>query len=161
MALWLRYSGEALFNTAGERRLLVSFEDWFDRPDQQLERLAAFVGDGGVRPSGWNADALAFLDHKARHHDSTLSAPGGGESVPADVRLLYLALRHLMAEESSADREGGLQVLTDWWVMQHRLRGAQAELEAHREWLSAIQSSASWRDTAFLRRLKRRALGHR
>jgi hypothetical protein len=170
MSLWLRYSGEALCNTAGERRLLVSFEDWFDRPEQQLERLAGFLsnGDRDDCPDGWMNQALAFLDEKARHHESRATKVVADNSVPADVRLFYIALRHLAVHQSEREFEVGLHLLSEWWEarqerhnevdrLRSRVAHIEADLEAHRDWLASIQSSLTWRSTAFLRHLKRGA----
>lgn len=170
MTLWLRYLGEALSNTAGERRMLISFEDWFDRPEWQLERLAGFVwGGDGPQRIDWEREALAFLDQKARHHGSPVTELEDDASVPADVRLFYLALRHLVSDRSGVELDAGLQVLTEWWETREdlwverdhlrlQLADMEAQLDTHRMWLASIQSSRTWRSTAFLRHLKRSAL---
>jgi len=170
LTLWLRYLGEALSNTAGEHRLLISYEDWFDRPEWQLERLDGFLSNRqDAQKIGCEREALAFLDQKARHHESQATELENDASVPADVRLFYLALRHLVADRSGVELDVGLQVLTEWWEtrddlwaerdqLRLQLASMEAQLDTHRKWLTSIQSSLSWRGTAFLRHLKRSAL---
>jgi hypothetical protein len=172
-ATWLRYSGESLRNTAGERRILVSFEDWFDRPQQQLERLATFLSDGTATvPRDSRDEALAFLDRGARHHTSQMTQVEADETIPADVRLFQLSLRHLVAERSGVELDIGLRVLEEWWAARDRPRHERdrlrlevaeldLELERHRDWLAAVQSSLSWRGTKPLRRAKRKVLSLR
>ncbi|MGA9876762.1 MAG: sulfotransferase [Solirubrobacteraceae bacterium] len=43
IALWYRYMRAALDNTAGSRRIILNYEDYFLEPDRQIERLAKFV----------------------------------------------------------------------------------------------------------------------
>jgi hypothetical protein len=69
IALWLRYTAEALENSWGEERLLVSYEDYFGDTERQLSRLAHFVGgDLDEVSEDVRDEAEAVIQTELRHH---------------------------------------------------------------------------------------------
>jgi hypothetical protein len=66
VALWLRYVRAALDNTAGCRRLILRYDDYFRDTRRQLERLASFVLG---RPLGGEVERLeALIEDELWHH---------------------------------------------------------------------------------------------
>ena len=76
--VWLAYTAQALAHTDGTRRLCLFYQDYFDDPEGQVERLADLVGDVLPVASEDRVRARAVIDAELRHHraGSTHSPPG-------------------------------------------------------------------------------------
>jgi hypothetical protein len=175
---WLRLSAASLRHTEGEPRLLVFFDDWFNDTERQLARVADFIEpEPQRRPDGWEAAARSFVDSGLRHHRQGPGDLATDAEVPPEVRLFYLALRQGSSEASPIEPilPELLDVAEERRSLRARVEAGERELETalasakaresellqHRAWLTQIQSSASWRLTAPLRRAKRSLhLGH-
>lgn len=69
LRLWEIYNRRALAHALPEERLLTSYEAFFDRPELELQRVAAFAGlnDGGAL-----AEAVALVAVRRRHTAFTI-----------------------------------------------------------------------------------------
>jgi hypothetical protein len=90
--LWRSYTRAALAHTNGRFRILTFYQDYFDNPLRELNRLANFCRLGKIDDLSRCAKVLTPT---LRHHRH-----GAGEllfdpQVPLDCRLLYLRLRAL------------------------------------------------------------------
>lgn len=146
LGLWLEANREALRQTAGARRLVVAYEDWFADRDATARRLAGFLG-ADLTPERRAAVRDAFAPTLRRERADRTPA-----DLPPEALALHDLLRVLAAPEGPAASE-----------LAARLEGLAArrvELEAaHARRLAvveALQSSASWRLTAPLRAIKQR-----
>jgi hypothetical protein len=73
--LWLSYVTSSLIHTAGRERLCVFYEDCLNQQDEQLQRLAEFLGlSGQVDDAKSQARVTGFVDSKREHHRT--SPPG-------------------------------------------------------------------------------------
>jgi hypothetical protein len=168
---WLEYTVSALDATADRPRLVVLYDDYFDAPDWQLDRLAAFLG--GV-PAESLVAARRLVEASLRRNRATAHDLVRSDEVPSEATLLYLLLRE-------AHRPPGTQPtpLHDGFARELRARrreralrddGRSAELAElreellrHRGWLESVTGSLSWRLTSPLRFAAARArrLGRR
>jgi hypothetical protein len=89
--LWRRYTGSALANTAGRRRLVVAYESYFDDPGKAVSRLAAFVGRKEALDCAETRRGLleAVDEGQWRHRTSRLEAVMDG-ALPPEALSLYL-----------------------------------------------------------------------
>ena len=91
---WLIYNAEAVSGIGDSDICLIPYEHWFARPEETLQRLAAFAGVPAPAPG-----LLAgILDPALRHDDATL-APAR----PLARRLHRLILRNV-SQDGSAQR---------------------------------------------------------
>lgn len=97
-ALWLTYVASALMATAGRRRLLVSYERYFDDGVGTAKRLAAFAG---LDPPAAGGDAeLAMrkaIDERLWRNRTPPAAVMADPGLPADVASLHLCTELLCA----------------------------------------------------------------
>ncbi|HXE44444.1 MAG TPA: sulfotransferase domain-containing protein [Conexibacter sp.] len=121
-AVWLEYIARALMSTAGRRRLLVFYEDFFSDGRAEIDRLARFLG----RPLDENdarlEQTLASIESDLRHHTTSPRELAAIEGLPAAVRAAFLALR---AARDLGDDERGIddvaqaleRIVPDvWWA---------------------------------------------
>jgi hypothetical protein len=122
--LWLEYTARALWHTAGARRELVFYEDFF-MPGQAVERLARFVDVTGRDAEERIIAAQKAVDGGLRRHATPLAELAADPGIPAEARVLFLALR---AARSSGDRD--LQAAVErvapdlWWADRERTRAS-------------------------------------
>jgi hypothetical protein len=69
---WLIYNADAVVGVGGDPACIVSYEDWFSRPVETGERLAAFVG---CRALG-EGELRALIDPELRHDGAQEAALG-------------------------------------------------------------------------------------
>jgi hypothetical protein len=102
LALWLRYNAAAIAGTHDRRRIVVSYERWFQSWRTELERLARFLNvPNEARRKHVVETVEQEIDAGLWHHRAK---PDSAESeLPPDVRELYAAL-----EQDAADRPGPL-----------------------------------------------------
>jgi hypothetical protein len=93
LELWVRYLAKAVEHTLDMPSLLVLYEDYFDQPRVEIERVARFVGISNGDLAAETMDAAArVIDRKLRHHASDpLDEPAMGP-LRFSARLLYGAL---------------------------------------------------------------------
>jgi hypothetical protein len=106
--LWGTYVASALANTAGQPRLLVSYDDHFDRRQATVERLARFVGRKPPAP-GSEADRCMeeFVDPELRHYRTPPSQVPGDGRLPENVVSLYLMSELLRLVAPLPGKPGG------------------------------------------------------
>ena len=165
LRMWLRYTADALRDSAGAERMLLLYEDLLAAPEREAERLAAFLLGAEAEPERVRAAATAVRPGTRRHAISD-AAMVEDPRTPAEVAGAYLAVR-------AAVRTGEpLGTVTGWWsactprspnvtVARRRwTRGKRAALAAELERVRAqhalVVGSRSWRVTAPLRSLARR-----
>jgi hypothetical protein len=68
---WLIYNAEAVLGVGRDAVCVVPYEDWFARPLETAERLAAFAG---VAP---DTDAVSRVVDASLRHDSFAPSPAG------------------------------------------------------------------------------------
>ena len=93
LELWVRYMAKAVEHTLDIPSLLVLYEDYFDQPRVEIERVARFVGISRADLTAEKLDAASrVIDRKLRHHASDpLDEPAMGP-LRFSARLLYGAL---------------------------------------------------------------------
>jgi hypothetical protein len=95
LALWLRYTTDAVSHTAGEPRIIIFYDSYFAERTNQVARLAELLGR--PMPSvGEDAAIAAHIDDGLRHH----RAEGNeiGSELPKEVRDVYTRLVGLAAQ---------------------------------------------------------------
>jgi glycosyltransferase involved in cell wall biosynthesis len=95
--LWFRYTTAAIEQTAGEPRLFVFYEDYFDNWRRELRRLANFVG---VPTMADDQDVLLaaekFIDRELWHHRTSLLDIVDNNKLFFPAKALYISLRALI-----------------------------------------------------------------
>ncbi len=92
LELWRSYTRAALGHTSGCFRILTFYQDYFDNPLRELNRLANFCRLGKIDDLSRCAKVLAPT---LRHHRHGVGELLFDSQVPWDCRLLYLRLRAL------------------------------------------------------------------
>ena len=108
--LWLEYLGRALRETAGRPLHVIFYEDLFERPEETIAELAAFLR---VEFQATH-ELQSTVERDLRHHTTTPAQLAGLPGIPAEARALFLMLRAGQVEEA---RQLGPQL---WWA--NRLR---------------------------------------
>jgi hypothetical protein len=67
---WLLYNADAVLGIAAEECCVVPYEDWFDRPEHTMRRVAAFIGMAPPSP-----DIVAGIVDPALRHDDAAMPP--------------------------------------------------------------------------------------
>lgn len=102
-ALWECYIANAIAHSAGEPRLFVAYESYFQDWKASANRLARFAGLGSPVATAKEDEIRSFLDDRLRHHSTPLTETLAHPELPDGVRSLYGALqRHL---DDSGDPE--------------------------------------------------------
>jgi hypothetical protein len=92
VALWLLYLRAALDNTAGSRRLILRYEDYFVDTERQLQRLADFViGEGGL-DAETRARLKGFVEPQLWHNRDQGDGIDRVASVSSEAAELYARL---------------------------------------------------------------------
>jgi len=148
IALWLRYTAEALENSLGEERLLVFYEDYFGDTERQLSRLAHFVGrdlDEVAKDVRYEAEALIQTD--LRRHRASATETVNSKTVPPEAGAFFLAVR--AAHIASMTLPGGDGRLVD--KLEPGLLEAAADLgprlwQCHeeRKTVAAVEEDRLW-----------------
>lgn len=108
--LWLEYLGRALREMAGRPLHVVFYEDLFERSEETLSALAAFL-----RLELRDVETLqAAVELDLRHHVTTPAQLAGLPGIPAEARALFMMLRAGQIDEA---RLLGPEL---WWA--NRLR---------------------------------------
>jgi hypothetical protein len=102
---WLIYNADAIAGLADDPVCIIPYEDWFTRPEDTAQRLAAFAGVAAPAP-----DALGALIDPALRHDAASSAPAG----PLLRRLHRLILHAAPAGHFHADLQALCATLEDF-----------------------------------------------
>jgi hypothetical protein len=92
-ALWLSYNAAALRHTAGARRIFVFYDDWFEDPDHQTRRLAAFLHGRGRVSRRTRAQIADFVSDELRHHRRSTDQAARDADLPVELTAFYLLLR--------------------------------------------------------------------
>jgi hypothetical protein len=102
VALWMRYTAEAVRNTpAGPNRLVVGFDDLMADAARQVHRIATFLGPDAAADAERAAVARS-VDEGLRHESSRRWTELADAGIPASARLLYLLLCLASEEEPCA-----------------------------------------------------------
>lgn len=122
--LWLEANAAALSLSEGARRLVVSFDEWFERPEAVTARLAGFLGvdDDSVAERMPQIGGAISHGLKRRRDDESRR--------PVEVRALDLLLRQLGADAADGP-DGAAAVaagLHEAFVERRRLRAEHVRL---------------------------------
>lgn len=90
--LWLEYTGRALRETTGRERLIVCYEDLFTDLDEQLERLARFLGVDSPSEDV-RTEVRGFIRDDLRHHRTSALEIAADDGLPVSARAMFLELR--------------------------------------------------------------------
>lgn len=102
LRLWAVFVASSLANTAGARRLLVSYDDYFEDLRGTVERLAGLVGREPPPAGGEVEGRIAeFVDADLRHHRTPTREAMRNEVVPREVASLCLMTELLRATRST------------------------------------------------------------
>jgi hypothetical protein len=153
--LWLQYTAAALRHTSGRPRLILSVEDLFERRDEALHRLAAFIGRNPAAVGSDERERVdAYLDDRQWHHRSSTADVLSARELPTEAKLLYLVLeeaRELPAETMAAALADGRSAATRVTELEGELEALTQELRQLRE-QSAAERAAAEREAAALGR---------
>lgn len=122
--LWLEYMGRGLKEIAGRPLHVVFYEDLFERPDEELARLASFLGTG---PSG-NPALRTAIEQDLRHHTTTPAQLAGIPGIPVEARALFLILRE---QKIDAARQLAPEL---WWANRLRTERPTEQTAARSRW---------------------------
>ena len=107
---WLRHTASALAYTAGEPRIAVHYERFFEDPEREVRRLAAFVGcDDRLEDPKIKRGIYEFIDPALVHARSPSSAIADHPAMPFNATALYLALSLVDDLEMGAGRPGAAE----------------------------------------------------
>ena len=115
--MWLEYLGRALRETAGRSLHVIFYEDLFDRSEETIAGLAAFLGAERIDTH----ELQSTVEGELRHHTTTPGQLAGLPGIPAEARALFLLLRAGEIEEA---RQLGPEL---WWA--NRLRSERPAVE--------------------------------
>ncbi len=160
--LWLDMNAAALRQTAGERRMFVFYEDWFEDPRRVAGRLAGFVHDDASTVDPLALDAVvAFFDPALRRADAREEPAelAGAQELEAMYEHLRLIAEHDADDREVRHREALVaHTLAESYrcrrALEDDVRRRAEEVDRLRRWLDAEHASASWRLTAPLRAVK-------
>ncbi len=155
LRMWLRYTADALADSAGAERQVVLYEDLLADPEREVRRLGTFAL-GGPPADAAVAEASALVRPATRRHAVGDAGLVADDRTPPEIAAAYLALRSAVRADAPLEP---LERLTG------RLRAALAERDggrAERAALAAerdraderhrqIAGSRSWRMSAPLR----------
>jgi hypothetical protein len=94
-ALWHRYFGAAVRNTEGSPRIFTFYEDYFDDPLSEINRVSGFCGlSPGENPS----ELHAVVSRELRHHTSEIADLFNAEIIPVQLKLFYVSVWALYSQ---------------------------------------------------------------
>ncbi len=89
--LWRTYVAAALLNTAGRRRLLISYESYFDNPHLAAARLARFAGrDGALDGPGAGRQVAEAVDERLWRNRTPANQVVCDDRLPSEALSLFL-----------------------------------------------------------------------
>jgi hypothetical protein len=182
--LWLEYTARALQGTAGRRRTLIFYEDYFRDARAQVARLGDLLGIDCD-----DERITRLIEQDLRHHRSSLLELSMAPGLSAPVRTVFLALRAAQQLRNLARAEADSvavcdaieQIVVDAWcasrdetAMRQRVEAleraqehadalaleltrTQRELASREGELDELRSSARRRMTSALRRMRQRS----
>jgi hypothetical protein len=105
--LWLTHVTSALTNSAGNPRLIMAYEDVLTARDQEVQRLARFVGRPDLAEV--RSAIQESLRHDLQHHRASLEDTVTERRLPFPARALYaelhLAVSHHRDSPGEVDEE--------------------------------------------------------
>ncbi len=106
LALWLLYSSSALFWTAGEKRVVIAFDDLLKDWEPPLRNIASSLAIPWPRDeAGLREGMNAFLRPRDGHSVSATESVSGGAGIGDPVKRLYGLLREAMENTEIMDSE--------------------------------------------------------
>lgn len=106
LALWLLYSSSALFWTAGEKRVVIAFDDLLKDWEPPLRNIASSLAIPWPRDEAGLREGLnAFLRPRDGHSVSATESVSGGAGIGDPVKRLYGLLREAMENTEIMDSE--------------------------------------------------------
>jgi hypothetical protein len=162
LRVWLRYTADALRDSASAPRTLLVYEDLLAEPEREVRRLGAFLLGAEQSPELVREAAAAVRPGTRRHQVSDAMLVGDPRT-PPEIAGAYLALHAAAREGETLDAVTRLAAGMSA-ALAERDRGAAlldrtagerdalaAELERVRAEHAVLAGSRSWRLTAPLR----------
>jgi hypothetical protein len=145
-ALWLGVNALLLARTAGKRRMIVHYDQWFGDLDGVVDRLGTLLGEP-VRAA--TRHAVRHVFDPAMRHERTARA----DDLPPEARALGAALRALAGTEEEAALDDIARELHAAYVERESLAGLETEAERvvaeiRAEAVAAIERAEAQRDRA-------------
>jgi hypothetical protein len=113
VAAWPRYVAAALAHTAGQPRILVSYDDYLHARRGTVERLWRFVGNDGLL-DGNEAERLeAPIDDSLLRHRTSIGETVHEEDLPPEAAAMYLSVELLRQVTSEADAGGATTTIEE------------------------------------------------
>ena len=168
LRVWLRYTADALRDSAGAERMVVLYEDLLATPEREAQRLGAFLLGAEAEPSRVGA-AAALVRPGTRRHAISDAAMVEDPRTPAEVAGAYLSVRAavrageplgavtqtLVGLRAALDERDAAGARLDHAERERATLAAEVErLHAQH---AALVGSRSWRLTAPLRSMALRA----
>jgi hypothetical protein len=117
---WLRHTALALHHTASRPRVVVHFEEFFDQPEEQAERLSRFVGRRKAIDEPGVTEAIRdFVEPEQVHGRTSPVVMLEDDRVPPEAAALYVAIR--LASEVDILRRIGRDSAPETWAAVNRL----------------------------------------
>jgi hypothetical protein len=121
--LYFRLVCAGLEHTAGEDRIILFYEDWFDDFDAQLDRLSRLVL--GSPSEDTRATVRDFFESDLRHHQA-MSEDG----LDPELRDAWRVLREGTDADGRLDPDAEAEVTRLWAVLDERVGGERPDLRA-------------------------------
>jgi hypothetical protein len=165
---WLRYTADALADSAGASRMVVLYDDLLAAPESEARRLGTFVLGMEPTPDRIRAAASAVRPATRRHSVSDAALIADART-PAEIAAAYLSIRAAVHAGEPLDMVTRLVTrlqsalgdrVHDAAVLERTERERDTlaiELERVRARHAGVVGSRSWRFTAPLRSLADRA----
>ena len=129
--LWLAYMRGALMHSSGWPRLFVSYDDFIDRCEAEVARMAAFIG--GPAPSEESVQrAVASIDAALHHHQTTTADLARDARLSRRVKALYVSFK-LLVESQQRGAAGDDELVSRMIMLCDHAMQAQTEEQARLE----------------------------
>ena len=162
LRMWLRYTADALRDSADAERMVLLYEDLLATPEREAQRLGAFLLGREAEPGRASA-AAAMVRPRTRRHAISDAAMVEDPRTPAEVAGAYLTLRAAVRQgeplgavtlmmaglHAALDERDGAAALLD--RAERERDTLAAEIKRMQAQHAAIIGSRSWRLTAPLR----------
>lgn len=158
--IWLAYTTSAIRNTAGNRRLVVFYEDFMGEDWlKEAGRVTEFLGLPQARLKAAEKEMASFISKDLRHFGTPLEETLANPEVPFSVRTYYLSLLALKKGEGARDAKSAstdrlLDVVSAGigaGEMEKELLRLNNILDIKNRQIDALLGSKSWKVTAPLR----------
>jgi hypothetical protein len=117
---WLRHTALALHHTASRPRIVIHYESFFENPEDQVERLARFLGrKPALKEPGVMEEILDFIDPELVHGRTSPVIAMDDPRVPATAAALYMSIR--LASEVDSLRKVGRDAAPESWAAVNKL----------------------------------------